>query len=68
MLAEPRCSERRCKHLTGVAQPTGEETGGEVCVCKAFPKGIPFEIAYGHNLHLVPLEGQGNDVVYERED
>jgi hypothetical protein len=31
----------------------------------SFPEGIPHEIAYGDNLHLVPLKNQGNDIVFE---
>lgn len=67
MILEPRCSQRRCKHLTGVFQPTGEEQGGELPACAAFPEGIPDDIAYGPNLHLVPVEGQQNEIVYERD-
>lgn len=65
MLAEPRCSERRCKHLIGVKQANGtEET--EVPVCKAFPDGIPHEIAYGDNLHLEPFPGD-HGIQFEEE-
>ena len=35
--------------------------------CAAFPDGIPEEIAYGDNKHLKPIEGQGNDIVFEKE-
>lgn len=56
MLMEPRCSMRACKHFTGVSQEDGTEMT-EVVVCKAFPKGIPSEIAYGDNLHLAPFPG-----------
>lgn len=40
----------------------------EAWFCNAFPEGIPDEIAYGDNLHLVPLENQGNDIVFEKEE
>lgn len=56
MLAEPHCNMRACKHFVGVSQEDGTEMT-EVVVCKAFPKGIPSEIAYGDNLHLAPFPG-----------
>lgn len=66
-IAEPRCSVRRCKHLQGVLQPSGDETGGEFPFCPAFPKGIPDSIAYGADLHLVKVPGQVGEIVYEKE-
>lgn len=65
MLSEPRCWTRGCKHYTGVIQPDGTELT-EVNACEAFPKGIPDEIVYGDNLHRKPLDGQGNNIVFER--
>lgn len=65
MLAEPKCWTRQCKHYLGVIQPDGTELT-ETNSCKAFPKGIPSEIAYGNNLHDKPLKDQGNSIVYER--
>jgi hypothetical protein len=65
VLAEPRCSIRRCKHLGGVAQSDGTELT-EVCICAAYPDGIPDEIAYGNDLHLVRRSDQENEIVYER--
>tara|TARA_Y100000296_G_scaffold18879_1_gene22531 strand:- start:1459 stop:1584 length:126 start_codon:yes stop_codon:yes gene_type:complete len=38
-------------------------------VCAAFPVdvgGIPKDIAYGDNLHLSPIKGQKNKVVFEK--
>jgi hypothetical protein len=70
MLLEPRCSERRCKHLIGIVQPDGDEMK-EVVICNAFPDGkhpIPNDIAYGIDLHLQPHEGQKNDIVFEPSD
>jgi hypothetical protein len=64
MLLEPNCAKRRCRHLRGV-EWLGKEEDTEVCVCAAFPDGIPDEIAYGDDLHLKPRPGQGNDVVFE---
>jgi len=64
MIEEPRCSVRRCKHLIGVG-PEEEDEDVELCVCTAFPDGIPDEIAYGNDLHLTRHPKQQNDIVYE---
>ena len=64
MLAEPRCFTRQCKNYIGVIQPDGTELT-ETNSCRAFPEGIPFEIAYGDNLHLKSLPGQANDILFE---
>jgi hypothetical protein len=56
MLAEPRCYTRRCRHFIGVSQPDGTELTERV-ICRAFPEGIPDEIAYGDNMHLKPYPG-----------
>jgi|APSaa5957512576_1039674.scaffolds.fasta_scaffold120116_2 hypothetical protein len=70
-----RCFERNCVHLLGVRDapnaPKGEreELGAyDVTFCNAFSEGIPVEIAYGDNLHHTPLENQGNDIVFEKEE
>ena len=34
-------------------------------VCKAFPKGIPKKLLYGPYWHIVPVEGQTGNVVWE---
>jgi hypothetical protein len=47
MLAEPKCYTRKCKYFIGVKQDNEEEET-ERNVCKAFPDGIPDEIAYGN--------------------
>ena len=65
MLAEPNCWKRRCKHYIGVVQPDGTEMT-ETNSCKAFPKGIPAEIAYGNNRHLSKHPQQQNDIVFEK--
>ncbi len=64
MLLEPNCYKRKCVHLIGIIQPNGTEVG-EVNACDAFPDGIPYEIAYGDNLHLEPCCGQTNSIVFE---
>ena len=66
MLAEPNCYKRNCKHYTGVIQPDGTELT-ETNSCKAFPKGIPFEITYGNNQHTKKHPDQDNDIVFEKE-
>ena len=66
-LAEPTCWTRKCKHFQGVGGPDDTEVG-EYVYCKAFPDGIPGEIAYGNNKHEKPLPGQGNEIVYERKE
>lgn len=65
MLSEPNCYKRECKHFTGVKQDNEEEESERV-VCKAFPDGIPEEIAYGNHQHKKPSFGQKNNVVYEK--
>jgi len=65
MLAEPTCWTRKCKHYIGVIQPDGTEAT-ETNSCKAFPKGIPTEIAYGDNRHLKPLKDQENNIIFEK--
>ncbi len=66
MLNTPRCYQRKCKNFIGpVWMGGGEET--ENNICKAFPEGIPNEIAYGRNLHLKPHPDQDNDIVFEKE-
>ena len=64
MLAIPRCFERECVHFKGVLQPDGTEMT-EVNYCRAFPNGIPDDIAYGENLHLELHPKQTTSYVYE---
>jgi hypothetical protein len=68
MIPEPNCFARHCKHFIGVRN---EDEGDQVEVnerpcCKAFPMGIPEEIAYGTNLHLTPYPDD-NGLQYEPE-
>ena len=65
MLAEPNCHKRRCAHFQGVSSSDGTEKG-EYVYCKAFPKGIPYEIAYGPNPHDKIIEGQVGEYVYAK--
>ena len=66
MLAEPNCRKRNCKHFEGVVTDDGDESTERV-VCKAFPNGIPDEIAYGDNRHIAPFKGDGG-IQYEVRD
>ena len=65
MLAEPNCWKRNCKHFGGVKW-LGDDESSEVVYCEAFPEGIPSEIAYGDNKHLVKHPKQDNDIVFEK--
>lgn len=65
MLLEPTCYTRQCKHFLGVKNDGDETT--ERNFCKAFPDGIPDEIAYGKNLHMEKFLGQKNSIVYEKK-
>ena len=64
MIPEPECSKRDCKHFIGIEQPNDDESI-ELVVCKAFPKGIPDDIAFGDNLHTSPVDGD-NGIQYEK--
>jgi hypothetical protein len=66
MLGDPTCWTRECKYYLGIIQPDGTEAT-EVNNCKAFPDGIPNEIAYGNNKHLEVFPDQKNDIVYEKK-
>lgn len=65
MLAKPNCFIRNCIHYQGITW-FGDTEETEDNFCNAFPEGIPEEIAYGDNLHLEPLKGQKNDIVFEK--
>lgn len=66
MIKAPICFERNCKHYLGISQPDGTEMT-ERSICTAFPNGIPDSILSGKNRHAMPLKGQGNDIVFEKE-
>ena len=65
MLREPRCFTRECKHFLGVNDVDQEVD--QLVVCKAFPKGIPDDIAYGDNSHLKPVKGD-HGIQYEKKE
>jgi len=65
MLSTPKCYERHCKNYLGVIQSDGTELT-ETNYCKAFPDGIPNDIAYGDNKHTGAIVGQENSFVFEK--
>lgn len=64
MLLEPKCFTRRCKHLQDIKG--SEEEMNEIAFCKAFPDGIPNDIAYGDNKHIRKYPGD-HGIQYEPE-
>lgn len=60
-----KCYKRGCKHWDGFKKVAPDVIAN---VCDAFPNGIPDQIAFGQNKHLKPLEGQPNDIVFEKEE
>jgi len=59
------CSIRKCRHL-GFVKSDGVDERTERPTCTAFPDGIPYEIAYGSNLHLKPFPGD-HGIQYEKD-
>ena len=58
---ECRCGDRFCKYYRGVRSDI------KLHYCKVFKNGIPPDIAFGDNDHLVPVPEQGDDRrVYSR--
>lgn len=64
MLAEPNCSKRSCIHFLGHDRLNGTDES-LVHVCRAYPDGIPDEIAFGDDLHLEAKLGQVGPYVFE---
>jgi hypothetical protein len=58
------CSRRQCRHFIGAKKTDGDEAT-ERLVCRAFPGGIPAEIAHGGNDHTKPYKGD-RGIRYER--
>ena len=67
MLITPNCFKRKCKHYDGVILLREGDESSEVNVCRAFPEGIPFDIAYGNDLHAEVHHEQDDELatVYE---
>jgi hypothetical protein len=57
----PNCFKRKCRHLIIASD---EELFQSKVACRAFPTGIPEEIAYGDNLHTAPYPGD-HGIQYE---
>lgn len=55
-IAQCNCVLRKCIHYMGVSEPLGREEL-QVHTCLAFPEGIPSDIAYGDEKHLMPYPG-----------
>lgn len=64
MIVEPNCSKRNCIHFQGVK---GDSETEQFVYCKAFPNGIPFDIAYGNDKHLKPTKDQKNKIVFREK-
>lgn len=64
MPAERYCIKRRCLYYSGIREVDNDW----VDTCNAFPRGIPWEILSGKDMHLNPLPGQENEIVYKRRD
>jgi len=67
MLDQPECHKRKCVHFLGCKDLVEGEEITEIAICKAFPNGIPDDIAYGENKHSKVVKGQVGNYVYERE-
>jgi hypothetical protein len=65
MILEPNCYKRECKHYGGV-KDDGPLERDERNFCRAFPDGIPEDIAYGDDLHLVLLGTETTNVTFEQ--
>lgn len=66
MIQEPECSKRNCIHFLGVINDGDETT--ERPYCRAYPNGIPNEIAYGDDKHLEVRDDQSNEIIFESVD
>lgn len=71
MIGSPRCFERKCRWFLGV-RGDGDESSQRL-FCWAFQgrtkeDAIPKEIAFGDDLHEVPLPGQSNNTYIYEED
>lgn len=67
MILPPNCWDRNCKHYQGIMQPNDTEMT-EKPYCRAYPEGIPNDIAYGDDKHLEVREDQKNAIIYEEEE
>jgi hypothetical protein len=65
MILPTACFDRGCVHYIGVRQPDGTEKTERV-VCKAYPEGIPDDIADGIDLHSKVRKDQKNSFVFKK--
>lgn len=65
MIAEPKCFKRKCVHFIGVLQKNGKEQT-EYLACRAYPNGIPEDIAFGDDLHKTVRKDQSNNLIYKK--
>lgn len=67
MIVEPKCFKRGCTHFKGVKW-LGDQESTEVVYCTAYPRGIPYEIAYGDDKHMLLRGDEKVPVTYEKEE
>ena len=63
-IQEPKCSKRHCTWFSGAIKVSDNPV--PVNVCRAFPNGIPDDIAYGGNKHSEVIEGQEGGFVFKK--
>lgn len=67
----PNCYYRACKHYFDRGKPTWKREDypidAEPAWCRAFPGGIPHEIAWGDNPHTEPYPGD-HGLRFEKEE
>jgi hypothetical protein len=63
-----KCIERQCKHFQHIGDELETDDSLRFCYCKAFPYGIPTEIAYGNIKHTKPytIFGGDNGIQFEK--
>ena len=64
MLMTPNCYKRNCIYFLGTK---GKEEKSQRNICMAFPKGIPFDIVDGKNLHSTIQKGQVSNYIYVKK-
>ena len=65
-----KCIERECKWFDCIGDELETDDSLRFCYCKAFPYGIPTEIAYGRNNHIKPYTvfGGDNGIQFEKSN
>ena len=67
MLTRPECLARNCVYWIGI-EMKGDDESTERPYCRAYPDGIPEEIAYGNDKHLSLRGDEVEEVFYEELD